>query len=310
MSNDHLKLRSKHNFIGLRRWTEHPSDRLSLSLQNKESNAENAVSQVDEKTSSVVSSSNSIRKTYGQLSNSPSSAVDGNRQDPLPETATPAQDDLGNMSRQTFVKKLAAAAFCAAILDFAFRANWNVDKRPAHVIHAQYAKKESPKQVATESTRASAPDVLPVIAAVAQASGGAALMLGGALLSLLKVSIPFVVTNIAAPAAAKLAHLSADVLPSAEQLAASASAIFLPSVEPEAAASLPSPADLPDGVRTALSQALIPVSEQTAAASAAADAVLRAAKEALAGPAAQVPPSPPFPKRVHHHRPSPAFIIQ
>ena len=114
-------------------------------------------------------------------------------------------------------------------------------------------------------------------------------MLGGALLSLLEVSIPFFATHIAAPAAAKLADLSADVLPSAEQLAASASSIFLSSVEPEAAASLPSPADLPDGVRAALAPVLVPASEQAGAAAAAADAVLRAAREALVGQAAQVP---------------------
>jgi hypothetical protein len=296
ISNDRMESTRRHlqrNFVSIRprKWTEHPFDRLSLSLQNKDSNEERnskRVFQEDEK-SVVISSSNSIRKTYGQLSNAPSSAVDSSRREPLLETATPKHDDFGPLSRQVFVKKLAIAALCAAILDFAVRADWSADNRPAHVVHAKYAKKESPERPAQHPTGAPAPGTgaLPVVAAIAQASGGAVLLLGGALLSLLEASIPFLATNVASPAAAKLAHLSAGVLPSAEQLAASASAGFPP------AASLPSSVELPDGVRAALAQALIPVSEQAAAAAAAADAALRAAGEALVGQAAQAPPHSP-----------------
>jgi hypothetical protein len=305
MSSDPLKSRSsliKRDFIRPRSRTDNQCNRLSLSLRNTESNADitNKVA-LEEDKSSVLSSSNSISKTYGQLSSSsdasaPSSAVDGAPQESLHKTATPNRDDLGALSRKAFVKQLAIAAVCAALLDFAVRADRSAGTRSAHVIHERYAKKESSRPgglglAAHDATGAEDGGSVPVAAAIAQAGGAAALALGGSLRSILEVSVPFLAANVASPAAAKLAQLSADALPAAQQLAASASAVLADAQG--ASAALPSPADLPEGVRAALEQAFAPAAEQAAATAAAADAALRGAREAIVGQATQADP-PPF----------------
>ena len=246
----------------------------------------NSVTSTDPK-NPLAYSVNSIRKTYGRLGkcDRPLSSLNETKlENEVAEVDHPEQ--VQAVSRKAFVNQLIGVAICAAILDLAVKSNVGPSKdyEALPKMFPQQDAKRTDKIPSVDHNAASI-NILPAALMIAQMIGGTFT----AAFTVLQVSIPFVVQNVLFPAATKFAQISTDViLPTAEQLASSASSVVLPAVDIDLRSVVSSP-ELPEGVRSVISDALPNFLPGAAQAGAAASAAIEAAGDTLRLPVTQVP---------------------